>query len=601
MASDFDNMKRIHLLDEKTINKIAAGEVIERPVSAVKELAENAIDAGAQSITIEIKGGGIDFIRVTDDGCGIPKDQIREAFLPHATSKIDSAEDLFDIESLGFRGEALSTIAAVSQVEIISKTHRDITGLRYRIEGGSEVSSEEVGAPDGTTFISRNLFFHTPARRKFLKSAMTEAGYITSFVQKLAISASDKAFKYVVNGQTKLVTTGNNDRKENIYKVYGRDIAENLLYFKADDLGMSIEGYAAKPVVARNNRDFEIFFVNGRYVEDKILSKALEEAYRPFLMQHKFPFAVLIINIDPSLIDVNVHPRKTEVKFVEGAMLFEFIRKNVNAALSGTELINEVFLEKDTEKEKEVYRAPVSVPEPFEKKRLGNILLKETPACYEKPAAPAKPVQHEQMELFEKKIIVPENRPDFRIIGQVFDTYWIIEYQDKMLIIDQHAAHEKVMYERFMKDYREGKVVSQYVDPAIIVTLDGKEEDTLRRYNESFVSLGFEISPFEGSDYAVHAVPSGLMQLDEKEVFISLLDEMADGIATEDISIIHDRIAQMSCKAAVKGNMTLSYKEAEELFSELLCLENPYNCPHGRPTIVEMTKKEMEKKFKRIV
>lgn len=617
--SSVSSIARIHLLDGKTIDKIAAGEVIERPVSVVKELVENSLDAGAVSITVEIKGGGIDFIRVTDDGSGIPKEQVRDAFLPHATSKIGSADDLFAISSLGFRGEALSTIAAVSQVEMITKIHDDITGIRYRIDGGTELSSEEVGAPDGTTFIARNIFFHTPARRKFLKSAMTEAGYITSFIQRISISFSSVSFKYVVNGQTKLVTTGKGDRRENIYRVYGRDIAENLLPIRADDIGMTLEGYAAKPLVARSSREFEIFFVNGRYVEDKILSKALEEAYKPFLMQHRFPFAVLIINIDPSLVDVNVHPRKTEVKFIEGAMLFELIRRTVNGVLGSTELINDVVLD---EKKEAPYKPPAEVPEPFEKKRLDPARRREDDA---KPIPvpetvamqDAKPLPDlsqtaavkendikygsEQLEIFTEKIIKPENRPDFRIVGQVFETYWIIEYHDRMLIIDQHAAHEKVMYERFMKQYREGRVTSQYVNPPVIVTLDGHEEDTLRRFMESFNELGFEISPFEGSDYAIRAVPSGLMQLDEKEIFTGMLDEMADGLSTSDVSVIHDRIAQMSCKAAVKGNTRLSVREAEELITELLSLENPYNCPHGRPTIIEMTKKEMEKKFKRLV
>ncbi len=673
-------MSKIELLDETTINKIAAGEVVERPLSVVKELVENSIDSGATSITIEIRGGGIDFIRVTDNGSGIPADEVRLAFTPHATSKIRSADDLFDVRSLGFRGEALSTIAAVAQVEMVTKTKDGLTGVLYKIDGGREISYEEVGAGEGTTFIARNLFLHVPARRKFLKSAMTEAGYITEFVQKIAIERSDIAFKYVVNNDNKLVTTGNGSVKDNIYRVYGRDISDAILPVNASDNGMSIAGYIAKPVVARNNRNLEIFFVNGHAVSDKILEKAVEAAYKPFLMQHKFPFVYLFLSLDPGMVDVNVHPRKSEVKFSLGNTVYDFVERSAEAVLRSIELINKVELSPDEKKE---YKTEKKAPEPFERQRAEGIasdiedtgsyddvidrlnrldndnaktgktgffvetgepvILNQVADVYAKAADSElnsqgfveessdsdeyilgsskaisgsagktgtsikdpdklKDIATKQLDLFEEKIIKPSNKPDFNIIGCVFDTYWIIEYKDKMIMIDQHAAHEKVMYERFIKEYRERKVVSQYVNPPVIITVSGRQEETIERYAEAFSSLGFEIEKFEGNDYALRAVPSGFMKLENRDIFIGLLDELTEeNDDTTDVTVIHDRLAQMSCKAAVKGGNRLSLMEADELLSELLSLENPYNCPHGRPTMVEFSERDLEKFFKRIV
>ncbi|MCR5747874.1 MAG: DNA mismatch repair endonuclease MutL [Lachnospiraceae bacterium] len=666
----------IRVLDEATVNKIAAGEVVERPLSIVKELTENAIDAGATAITVEIKGGGIDFIRVTDNGHGIEKDQVKTAFLPHATSKIKSADDLFDIRSLGFRGEALSTIAAVSQVEMITKVKKDLTGVRYVVDGGREISYEEIGCGDGTTIIARNLFYHVPARRKFLKTATTETGYITDFIQKIAIERSDISFKYVTGSDIKLVTTGNGSVKDNIYRVYGRDICDALLTVSGSDNGMSVSGYIAGPVVARNNRSQEIFFVNGHAVNDRILEKAVETAYKPFLMQHKFPFVFLFLSLDPGMVDMNVHPRKSEVKFSLGTAVFDFIEQSVEKVLRNKEHLGKVELAFE---EKQKYVPEKTAPEPFERERSlpkeevlfdnkadsikNNVESIErntyknrdinsgaknidstgkTGISFEKTTVniidhaynipegsgnydsgsffvevglPADVVretadeskdkndsENRQLDLFEEKLIVPENKPDFRIIGCVFDTYWMIEYKDRMIMIDQHAAHEKVMYERFVKEYRDKKVVSQYINPPIMLTLSAAQEEVVESYAEAFTSLGFEIERFEGNDFVLRAVPSGFMKLENKEIFIGLIDELSEITNdTENVSVIHDRLAQMSCKAAVKGGDRLSLMEADELLGELLGLENPYNCPHGRPTMVEFTRKDLEKFFKRIV
>ena len=618
-------MADIRLLDEMTINKIAAGEVIERPLSVVKELVENSVDAGATAITVEIRSGGIDYIRVTDNGTGIEPSQVRNAFLPHATSKIKSSDDLFDIRSLGFRGEALSTVAAVAQTEMVTKTKSDMTGILYKIDGGKEISYEEVGCADGTTVITRNLFLHVPARRKFLKSAMTEAGYITEFIQKIAIERSDIAFKYVINNDNRLVTTGNGSVKDNIYRVYGRDVSDSLIRVDASDNGVSLSGYIAKPVVARGNRSQEVFFVNGHAVSDKVLVKAVEAAYRPFLMQHKFPFVFLFLSLDPGMVDVNVHPRKTEVKFSIPGFIYDFVEKSTEQALRSIELINRVELVPEKKAE---YQADEKAPEPFEKEEPAEIdhlfrpsslpdsvksenngffvetgepdpvIVMDAPEP-EKIKEEPKPVQ---IELFDDRMIMPSNRPDFRIVGCVFNTYWIIEYKDKMLLVDQHAAHEKVMYERFVKEYKEKKVVSQYVDPPVMITLSGRQEEIIVRYKEAFSSLGFELENFEGNEYALRAVPSGFMKLNDKDLFISLLDELSElNDDTSDVSLIRDRLAQMSCKAAVKGGNVLSLMEAEELLTSLLSLDNPYNCPHGRPTMVEFTEHDLEKFFKRVV
>ncbi|MBQ4482750.1 MAG: DNA mismatch repair endonuclease MutL [Lachnospiraceae bacterium] len=661
-------MIKIELLDDATINKIAAGEVVERPLSVVKELVENSIDAGATAITVEIKGGGTDLIRVTDNGSGIPSDQVRNAFLPHATSKIKTADDLMDVRSLGFRGEALSTVAAVAQTEMVTKPSGELTGVLYKIDGGKEVSFEEVGCADGTTIIARNLFLHVPARRKFLKSAMTEASYVTEFMERIAISRSDIAFRYIVNNDLKLVTSGNGSVKDNIYRVFGKDIMEAVLPVNSSGNAMSVSGYVAKPLVARNNRSMEIFFVNGHAVKDKILEKAVETAYKPFLMQHKFPFVILFLNLDPGMVDVNIHPRKTEVRFSLGNAVYDFVEQTVEETLRRVELINRVELFKDEEDKDE----PIPVPENeevltgeasrvidhmkeqgsvsgrsntgffvevgetadqegsdqeilYKKEDIepGGFVMEDSTVLYEASKEPENKDQAEdsfqgekikqpddafltkdtvQMDLFEDKIIEPSKKPDFEIIGCVFDTYWIIEYKDRMIMIDQHAAHEKVMYESFMKQYRDRQVVSQYVDPPVIITASGRQGEVIERFMEAFNSLGFEIERFQGNDYALRAVPSGFMKLEEKEIFESLLDELSENVKdTAEVSLIHDRLAQMSCKAAVKGGNRLSLMEADKLLSDLLSLDNPYNCPHGRPTMVEFTERDLEKFFKRIV
>lgn len=651
-------MRKIAVLDQNTIDKIAAGEVVERPASVVKELVENAVDAGATAITVEIKEGGISFIRVTDNGGGIEKEQVPLAFLRHATSKIEKVEDLLQISSLGFRGEALSSISAVSQMEVITKTPEALTGVHYVIEGGREKALEEVGAPNGTTMLVRNLFFNTPARGKFLKTAMTETGYVSGYMEQLALSHQDISFKYMVNGQTKLHTSGNSNLKDVIYGIYGRDITRELVPVAFEKPGISIEGFIGKPVIARGNRNFENYYINGRYVKSKILMKAIEEAYKPYMMQHKYPFVCLHYDIEGEEIDVNVHPTKMEVRFQNQGAVYNATYDMITAALSHREMIPEVELEKRTEPKQE----KTAPPEPFEtgykqQAKKWESSIKEaktpyvaadlkpaiqkpsipvpsvpqtglqpamaeparkaatvkselpgsvrpqtevhTPTVSEKPSvSPEKPVQ---MELFDDRLLSKKARLHHRIIGQLFETYWLVEYDNKFYIIDQHAAHEKVLYERFMKEFANREIVTQMVSPPQVISLNLQEDLLLKTHMELFKRFGFEISEFGGREYSIHGVPANLYSISVQNFFVELLDSLENENARQPLDILTGRIATAACKAAVKGNNTLSVQEADKLIDELLGLDNPYHCPHGRPTIISMTKYELEKKFKRIV
>ena len=760
-------MRKIAVLDQNTIDKIAAGEVVERPSSVVKELVENAIDAGATAVTVEITDGGKKLIRITDNGAGIEADQIPLAFLRHATSKIEKVEDLEQIASLGFRGEALSSIAAVSQVELITKTPSAVSGSRYIIEGGVEHSLEELGAPEGTTFLVRNLFYNTPARSKFLKSDMTEANYIHTLMEQLALSHPEISFKYIQNRQVKLHSSGNYSVKDVIYSVYGRDITKALLDAEFENDFMKITGFVGKPEIARGNRSFENYYINGRYVKNNIITKAIESAYKGFLMQHKFPFVSLQMQMEGNDLDVNVHPAKREVRFAREQEVYEAVYDTVRKALMGREMIPKVTLGKSEPVKKEEPVKPSSVPEPFEKKRreqlcghaekeiketgisgdrayagAGAFVPEKTKSWMERPAyqstvkepsvsysashttetkkpqvfsaseedlfqgtlrekqeeelkretetklpaeenrelkntgrsqmkntvpvsqntnqkkehwisekekpesgdflsepaeithtsdSPEKTAQnletvisvetepgisaaesdqnsHEmaeqeprQLELFEEKLLAPESRERIRLVGQIFDTYWLAQFGDNFYIIDQHAAHEKVYYERLVKSFREKTVDSQYLNPPLIVTLNLQEENILKENQKYFSQFGFEIEEFGGKEYRISAVPATLYGFSEEALFLEMLDQLSGSGEKDALDIFASRLATMACKAAVKGNHAMSAKEAEKLIDELLTLDNPYHCPHGRPTIISMTRTELEKKFKRLV
>lgn len=672
-------MPHIQVLDQVTIDKIAAGEVIERPSSIVKELVENAIDAGASSVTVEIKDGGIDFIRVTDNGCGIAHDEVRSAFLRHSTSKIRNVEDLLRISSLGFRGEALSSIAAVTKTELITKEEDAEAGTKYVIEGGKEVSLEETGAPNGTTFLVHQLFYNVPARRKFLKTPVTEAGHVQDLLIHLALSHPEVAFLFKNNNQEKLRTSGNGKLKDVIYNVYGRDIAANLLEMDYETGGLRITGYLGKPVITRGNRNFENLFVNGRYVKSAMISKALEDAYKDFTMQHKFPFAVLHFHVDGETIDVNVHPTKMELRFQRQQEVYGAVYEGVHRRLLEPELIQQAsvpepvtevrkkeakeekkespFLLKprdggvgtdagtqtDTantpERQDEDYfirkmkervtayhermssaevsdRQGVYRPEKQERKIRETVkyaaempedtgkapkAAEEAHDALEKIPEAARE-KSRQLDLFEENFLKRDVRAQYKLIGQVFDTYWLVQFQDSLYIIDQHAAHERVLYERTLKGMSTREFTSQYLSPPIILTLTMQEARLLEENMDRFTSIGFEIEPFGPEEYAVRAVPDNLFGIAKKELLTEMLDDLADGLNTSMTpEMIDEKVASMSCKAAVKGNSRLSSQEVDELIRELLTLDNPYHCPHGRPTIIAMTKRELEKKFKRIV
>ncbi len=762
-------MPNIHVLDQNTINKIAAGEVIERPASVVKELLENAIDAKATAVTVEIREGGISFIRVTDNGCGIEKDEIPLAFLRHSTSKIQSVEDLFTVSSLGFRGEALSSIAAVGQVELITKTSRSLTGNRYQIEGGQERGMEEIGAPDGTTFIVRNLFYNTPVRRKFLKTPMTEGAHVADLVEKIALSHPEISIRFIQNNQNKLHTSGNHNLKDIIYTVYGREITANLIPVSVTGEAFSVEGFIGKPVIARSNRNFENYYINGRYIKSNIINKAIEEAYKPFMMQHKYPFTMLHFKIEPEFLDVNVHPTKMELRFQNGENVFRMVRDTVAEALRHKELIPKVELVEEERARKPVPEKRIPIPEPFEQNRMmqesaerfeqrrqqmdsrgvsaqgyqqdvaqmfaqsrsgqdnaglfetkrsvtsgsaDNFVLRETPEEYrmktrpgEQPAlkatsqirsertgllrteqrvealqreaeresrrsaegekqpemagqyhaevsgtaagasagengyrvnaaltallkqapesrnlqqgfgsqelqrelAPQEVQQTEtlqsavQMDLFEEKLLEPQSRSRHKLLGQLFATYWLVEFQDQLYIIDQHAAHEKVLYEKTMNSLETREYTCQQIHPPIILTLGSREALMLEKNMQIFTDIGFEIESFGGKEYAVRGVPDNLFSIAKKDLLMEMLDSLSEDTQARNADMIYEKVASMSCKAAVKGHDVLSAAEADALIDQLLGLENPYACPHGRPTIISMSKYELEKKFKRIV
>lgn len=714
-------MAKIELLTQETIDKIAAGEVVERPASVVKELVENALDAGATAITVEIKEGGISFIRITDNGCGIEKSQVKLAFMRHSTSKIRKVEDLLNVSSLGFRGEALSSISAVSRVELITKTYEDLTGSRYVIEGSKEIAFEEIGAPEGTTFLIKDLFYNVPARRKFLKTAQTEGSYISDIVEKLALSHPDVSFKFINGSQTKLHTSGNGNRRDLIYHIYGREIAGSLFEVEYRGENFSVSGFIGKPVITRGNRNYENFFVNGRYIKSPLLSKAVEEGYKNFLMQHQYPFVDLYFSFDADQLDVNVHPTKMELRIENNQEVYREVCNMVYNKLSHRDLIPDVPVKEEDRPRNIVREYKEPIPEPFESRRLNDIrakVAKDSP--YEARYPERRPVPQfvadrtkavaenatasnsiagvkysaqdnsgidtvshdlisgktnyvaENQAVFgtvnnagdssstdnvnninfannsdniknintandsenirninnaentnninqadtEPEIIEGEQQtleqlnPSFmsrnarkkhKIIGQLFKTYWLIEYEDKLFIIDQHAAHEKVLFERTMAKIKDKEFTSQIISPPIVLSLDARETEMLEKYREQIERLGYEVEHFGGKEYMISAIPDNLYKIDMKDLFIEMLDDFSDMTGRETPDLILEKVASMSCKAAVKGNDELSSAEMDELIEELLTLDNPYNCPHGRPTIISMSKYEIEKKFKRIV
>ena len=670
-------MSKIQILSQETINQIAAGEVVERPMAVVKELVENAMDAGATSVTVEIRDGGKSLIRITDNGSGMTPEDIPLAFTPHATSKIASAQDLMNVHTLGFRGEALASIASVSQMELITKTREQLVGSRYVIEGGQEKSLEEVGCPEGTTILVRNLFYNTPARLKFLKTPPTEAGYISSMLEHMALSHPDVSFRFINQNNTRLHTSGNGNLKDVIYPIYGREITANLVEVSASEISCHLSGFIGRPAVSRGNRTYMNYFINGRYIKSNVVQKAIEDAYQPYVMQHRYPFTVLHIQIDPTKIDVNVHPQKMELRFTDSQGVYQSIYHAVSEALRFREPVTSVSLDEE-KKETKTKKTQIREPEIFEKMRqealeragkaqavrnsrsaakeqtASNDLVREhanyqtaantdsmpedrfmkkasakqvlshetqaQAANVESPAQETQPLQEpnlpqeetsavpkpaklqfEQQTMFHQGILSEQGKKECQIIGQVFGTYWILQYEDSMYMVDQHAAHEKVLYERFMKKILQHEVMTQQLQPPIIVSLSMAQEEALSRHGNVLEQLGYVVEPFGGHEYAVTGVPAHLPDVGESELLKEIIDTLAPRQGHETPEILRDRVATMSCKAAVKGGNVLPVDQMKELFLEMMACENPYHCPHGRPTMIKMTRTEIDKKFKRIV
>ena len=666
-------MNEIRVLDNNTIDKIAAGEVVERPVSIVKELVENSIDAGATIITIEIKEGGIKMIRVTDNGSGIDRSQIDNAFLSHATSKIHDAEDLNRLYTLGFRGEALSSIAAVSRVEVTSRTAEDLEGVHYVIEGGRKDVCESAGAPVGTTFIVRDIFFNTLPRLKFLKSATTEGNLIADMCEHIALSMPHISFQFIKDGVTRFSTSGHGDLKEVIYRIYGKETASNLRGIDVydEELSMKITGYLGLPVLNRANRASEIFFINHRFVKSPLISRAVEEGYVEYLMQHKFPFCILDLEFDPAVVDVNVHPTKQEVRISNEKAVSDVIVTAVSECLKSGEMIDDVtsFLDnpaQNPQKENTADVSKVRLPESFEQTRIQASISDEktehvleyktiqdsedrikqysedkksdfgftidfeketiddkgfeagaavSETAYISPdltSPDSEKLQNEYSDIQvryeqtsfadDERILSDTSRRKFRIIGQVFKTYWLIEYEDKLMLMDQHAAHEKVNFERFMERLKnKQEIPSQLVSPPDVITLSNREKQTVLDNIEYFRELGFELDDFGEHELAIRAIPLDLYGNRPSELLSEIISDLMDMKRSETPDSVRTRIATMACKASVKGNNTMSQSEVEALLDEMLTLENPYNCPHGRPTLITMTKTELDKRFHRIV
>ena len=685
-------MSKIHVLNQDTINKIAAGEVIERPMAVIKELTENAIDADANAITVEVKDGGKALIRMTDNGVGMNEEDVRLAFTPHATSKIDDAEDLLRVSTLGFRGEALASISSVSQLEMVTKTRNELMGCRYEADGGKERTLEAVGCPDGTTILVRNLFFNTPARLKFLKSSPTEAGYINTLIERLALSHPDISFRFINQNQTKLHTSGNGNLKDVIYHIYGKDITSNLLEVDASEVSCQVKGFIGKPIISRGNRNYMNYFINGRYIKSSTIHKAIEDAYQPYTMQHRYPFTVLHFTVAPELVDINVHPQKMEIRFSDAQGIYQSVYHAISEALKHREFIPEVSLaspaSQPVPKKGQATAKPVREPEMFEKKRMQSVqileeikkqdeilkqqgIMRESAVYGKQDRADASKIMDDvsdmestkaagnavpnirqteeavstapnigqteeavstapnigqveivenivqntehtkevkynvhnpvQESFFDKGILSEQAQKEVKIIGQVFDTYWILQYDNAMYMVDQHAAHEKVLYERFMKQFSEKKPMVQLLQPPVVLTLTMQEEQAVKEHMSVFEELGYQIEPFGGREYVVNGVPAHLPQIGNEELLKEVIDAMVDEHSRPTPDILKDKIASMSCKAAVKGNNRLPREQMEELLRELMTLENPYHCPHGRPTMIKMTKTELDKKFKRIV
>ncbi len=662
-------MSKIHILDNNLINKIAAGEVVERPASVVKELLENSVDAGASAVCVEISGGGIDFIRITDNGRGISKDQVETAFLRHATSKLTKIEDLEDILTLGFRGEALSSIASVSQVEIVTRTKDEEVGTKLEISAGKVIGKEETGSVVGTVITMKNLFFNVPARRKFLKKPSTEAGYINDVVARIAMGYPEISFKYINNKSVVIHTSGNNNVKDSVFHIYGKEISAKTIEVYSKKNGYTVSGLIGMPEVSRANRSYENFFINGRFIKSKIVSDAVEDAYRGKLMGGRFPVFILNMSVPSNTVDVNVHPTKLEARFSDENFIYEFIYDAVYNALKGEILIpgvkikeevlieedkNQLLVKNDIKDENDVFHFPEDRLKLAEQIKSELIVVEDVTSDNKKEDmliddsainligvvsigetdgdniddslkkteknisenSECEKYKSEKQKISEMKNIdtknlsideVCENKENkrffenYKIVGQIFKTYWIIEQDECIYMIDQHAAHERVIYEDFMEKFKKRKVLSQRLVQPIAIDLSEAQKAVFEENYELIENFGFEIEEFGKNVYAVRSVPYIFKNPATASFFKDIIELLSEKNFNNLYDTKADAVASMACKAAVKGNDKLDYSEAKALIEKIISLENPFNCPHGRPTIIKMTKYDIEKFFKRVL
>lgn len=652
-------MGDIVLLDDLTINKIAAGEVIERPANVVKELVENSIDAGATSISVDIENGGITYIRITDNGKGIAPDDVEMAFERHATSKIRSANDLIRVSTMGFRGEALASIASIAKVELITKTKNNDVGTRIVVEGGKIIEREECGAPNGTSITIRELFFNTPVRYKFLKKDFTEGGYIEDAVSRISLIHPEISFRMTNNKKEIIRTSGNGDMQSVVYSIYGKDIAQNLVDANLEYEGIKVTGVVGKPEIARSNRSNQLFYINGRFIKDKILSAATEEAYRTLIPHGKFGFCIINVEMNPELVDVNVHPAKLEVRFSEEGKVFKAVNAAIKNALlkqditkdssvtddeaTNHETVEENVIEKKKNGLFDIFRSKSNVVDfpkkeesikqaetlndkseeyiaddpksmvievterPQDKRTFSNVEddLIETSEDTEEIETEVSEEMIErkpQKNLFENIAIVEEKAdvPEYKILGVAFKTYILLELEDDVYILDQHAAHERVLYEKVKQNFYKdgGKDIQMLLLPDIL-ELSKKDMRTVRDNMELFEQSGFMLEEFGDNTIKVTGVPIICFDMDTKDLFMDIIDGIDFTNRTTKQDVEEKFIATVACKAAVKANMSLEESEIRALLDQLLVLDNPFTCPHGRPTAIRITKTEIEKKFGR--
>lgn len=614
-------MNKIVLLDDKLINKISAGEVIERPASIVKELIENSIDAGSKNIIIEIMDGGIPYIKITDDGCGMNEIDAILAFERHATSKIKSDNDLYNINTLGFRGEALASIAAISCVSLQTREEQSLFGTKVVVEGGKVIEKNTCGCPKGCIVEVKNVFFNTPARRKFLKRPSTEAMYITDIVSKMCLSHPEISFKYIKDKKMEFLTSGSGDIKDVILRLYGNDVYSSLINSTYESEYLKLNVFAGKTTLTRSNRNMQFFYVNGRYIKNKVLSAAIDEVFKTLIPVNRYPVVFLYMTIDPRQIDVNIHPAKLEIKFSDEKSIFDTVYNTIKNSLNNYNLIPDIKLNNKNSvfkfNKENIVQEQAKLDIIINKNNGVNSDIKDNlnhNVSYNKASLTNKIDKVFEDNSFEDTIINIQSNADinlkansinnklidFKIVGTLFSTYIIVEKEDTFYIIDQHAAHERILYEKLKAQY-ESRIVAKQTTMPIIVNIQPGDIEILNQENNLLNKLGYRFEQFGNNSIVLREVPIILGQPEAKQLFIDIIEELKNKDLITKINLKEEKIIMMACKAAVKAMDRLSEEEIYKLFNDLKVVDNPYTCPHGRPVIVSITKTQLEKMFKRIM